>query len=145
MVARVFIAALFAASPLYVQAVTEPVVPADVSHSELTYVSRASTGTDGRYVDVQVLRNFAGTTTLGNDPETGAAMYPHRSVTLNYKVDCDANRLAVSEWQMFDGYLATGQIVWSQKNTERLGFVDAVNAEMSAVMRSACATSTVYR
>lgn len=145
MLTRIILTTLFAAAPIPVQAATESVALAGSNNSDITFVSRATTDTVDRYVDVQVLRNFADTTTLGNDSETGAPMYPHRSVTLTYKVDCDANRLAVSQWQMFAGNLATGQIVWDQKNTGRLGFIDAVNAEMRAVMRSACATNTVSR
>ena len=144
MFARIIFATLFAAASVTVHAAPEWVwVAGDTS--DTSFVSRSAIYSDDQYVDVQVMRNFAETITLGDNPETGAPMYPHRSVTLNYKVDCDANRLAVSEWQMFDGNLATGQIIWYQKNADRLGFIDAVDDEMRAVMRSACATKTVLR
>lgn len=145
MFARVVLSMLFATAPLHVQAATESVALSGSNNPDTTFVSRATADSDSPYVDVRVMRDFADTTTLGNDPVTGASMYPHRSVTLNYKVDCSANRLAVSGWQMFAGNLASGQVVWKQKNTGRLGFIDAVNAEMRAVMQSACPTSTASR
>ncbi|UCH49082.1 MAG: hypothetical protein JSU95_04630 [Betaproteobacteria bacterium] len=144
MFTRITIALLTWTMSLSAHAAGEWVALAD-SNSDTTFVNRSAINRDGQTVDVQVLRNFAETVTLGNDPETGTPMYPHRSVTLTYKVDCDANRLAVSEWQMFDGNLATGGLVWDQKNGADLGFIPAVNAEMYAVMRSACATNTVLR
>ena len=144
MFARTVLATLLAAASVTVHAAPEWVWVAGTT-SDTTFVSRSVINSSEQHVDVQVMRNFAETVTLGNDPETGAPMYPHRSVTLTYKVDCDANRLAVSEWQMYDGNLATGQVIWYQKNVDRLGFIDAVNDEMRAVMRSACATNTVLR
>ncbi len=144
MLARIILTTLFAAAPLSVQALTETTAQTG-SNPDTTFLSRAPIDPGDQFVDIRVLRNFAETITLGTDPETGAALYPHRSVALSYKVDCDANRLAVSEWQMFGGNLATGQIVWDQTNSGKLGFIEAVDAEMRAVMRSACATNTVLR
>ena len=144
MFAWVIIATLGATASPSVQDVPEWIWVAGTT-SNTTFVSRSAMNSDEQYVDVQVMRNFAETVTLGNDAESGAPMYPHRSVTLTYKVDCDDNRLAVSEWQMYDGNLATGQVIWYQKNVDRLGFIAAVNDEMRAVMRSACATNTVLR
>ncbi len=144
MLARIILTTLFAAAPLSVQALTETAAQTG-SNPDTTFFSRAPIDAGEQFVDIRVLRNFAETITLGTDPETGAALYPHRSVALSYKVDCDANRLAVSEWQMFGGNLATGQIVWDQTNSGKLGFIEAVDAEMRAVMRSACATNTVLR
>lgn len=150
MFARKFLATLFSATlPLTVQAASDPATEnwfeLSGSNTNTTIVNRSTSGNLGRYVDVQVLRDFNETVTLGNDPATGVPRYPHRSVTLQYTVDCAASRLAVSEWQMFEGNLATGQIVWDQTNRNAQGFVPAVNAEMRAVMRSACATNTVSR
>lgn len=148
MIARLILSALFVAAPLTVQAMSESVAQFG-GDTEMTFVSRTVADTtdqnEARYVDIQVLRNFSATNSLGKDPETGSALYPHRSVTLSYKVDCDANRLAVSQWRMFAGTSATGTLVWNQQNTDRLGFIDAVNAEMRAVMRAACPTNTVSR
>lgn len=144
MFARIILATLFAAASVSVHAAPEWIWVAGTT-SDTTFVSRSAINNETQHVDVQVMRNFAETVTLGNDPETGAPMYPHRSVTLTYKVDCDANRLAVSEWQMYDDNLAAGEVIWYQKNVDRLGFIDAVNDEMRAVMRSACATNTVLR
>ena len=148
MLARIILTALFAAAPLTVQGMTQSVAQSGAD-TDITFVSLTATDiadqNAAQYADIRVLRNFAATTSLGKDPETGTDIYPHRSVALTYKVDCDANRLAVSQWQMYAGTSATGKIVWDQQNTGRLGFIDAVNAEMRAVMRTACPTNTVSR
>jgi hypothetical protein len=115
------------------------------ANSDATFVNPSSISAQGQFVDVEVLRDFAETITLGNDSKSGAPLYSHRSVTLTYKVDCATNRLAVTEWQMFDGNLGQGQVVWDQTNINGLAFVTAVNAEMRAVLRSACTTTTVWR
>ena len=144
MFARIILATLAISASLPVQAAPEWVALAG-ANADSTFMNRASINGEGQYVDVEVLRDFAETITLGNDSETGVPLYPHRSVRLTYKVDCAANRLAMSEWQMFDGNLAQGQVVWDQKNVNGLAFVAAVDAEMRAVLRSACATTTVAR
>ena len=144
MFARIILASLATAASLSVQAAPEWVALAG-SNADTTFMNRTTISGQGQYVDVEVLRNFDETITLGNHSETGAPLYPHRSVTLTYTVDCATKRLAMSEWQMFDGNLAQGQVVWDQKNTNGLAFVDAVDAEMRAVLRSACATTTVSR
>ncbi len=144
MFTRFIFATLALLASVSVQAAPEWVALAGTG-SDSTFVNRTALDTDGRYVDVEVLRNFTETITLGSDPESGAPLYPHRSVTLSYKVDCAAARLAVSEWQMFEGNLASGKLVWNQNNAGSLAFLAPVNAEMRAVLRSACATNTVLR
>jgi hypothetical protein len=114
-------------------------------NADATFVNRASISEAGQYVDVQVLRDLAETVTLGTDPKTGETLYPHRSVTLTYKVDCAAERLAMSEWQMYAGNFGQGKVIWDQKNMSGLAFIPAVDPEMRAVLRTACATTTVAR
>ncbi|UCD68994.1 MAG: hypothetical protein JSW48_02520 [Betaproteobacteria bacterium] len=138
--ARIIIATLFAIASVSVHATPERVALAG-SNSDTTFVNRAAVNNEVQYFDEQVLRNFAETITFSSNAKTGTPMCPHRSVTLTYKVDWDANRLVVGEWQTFDGNPATGQLVWNQKNVGRLDFSDAVDVKM----RTACATNTVLR
>ena len=115
------------------------------TNSDTTLLKRSTVAAEGRFVDVEVLRNFADTITLGSDAQSGAPLYPHRSVALTYKVDCATSTLAMAEWQMFEGNFGQGRLIWDQENRDGLAFVPAVDAEMRAVLRSACATTTVAR
>ncbi len=144
MLIRTFVAVAATALSVGVQAAPEPNARIAPS-SATTFVQTTAAAAQGRYVDVEVLRDFADSVTLGNDPRSGAPLYSHRSVTLTYRVDCAASRLAVADWQMFDGNFGQGQVIWNQQNHDGLAFVPAVNDEMRAVMRSACATTTVAK
>lgn len=144
MFARLILATLAATTTFNAQAAPEWVALAD-TNTRLTLVNQFTMSKQGQYVDVEVMRDFTETITLGNDAQTGAPLYPHRSVTLTYKVDCVSEKLAVSEWQMFDGNLGQGNTVWDQKNRSGLAFISAVDSEMRAVLRSACNTPTVSR
>jgi len=141
---RIVMATLAAATSFGVQAASGWVALSG-ANSETTFINRSSIHTQGQFVDVEVLRDFAETVTLGNDPQSGTPLYTHRSVTLSYRVDCSTNTLAMSEWQMFEKNLGQGALVWNQNNVTGLAFLPAVDAEMHAVLRSACATTTVSR
>ena len=144
MFATIVLAMVLATSPAYVQAAPKWVA-LEGSDSNTIFVNQVSTDRQDQYVDVEVLRDFPELITLGNDSITDEPLYPHRSVTLNYKVDCASNRLAMSEWQMFEGNLAQGKVIWHQKNIDGLAFMTAADSEMRAVLHLACATTTVLR
>ena len=116
MFATIVLAMVLATSPAYVQAAPKWVA-LEGSDSNTIFVNQVSTDRQDQYVDVEVLRDFPELITLGNDSITDEPLYPHRSVTLNYKVDCASNRLAMSEWQMFEGNLAQGKVIWHQKTS----------------------------
>jgi hypothetical protein len=141
---RTLVAISVAALTLSVQAATERVALSG-SNPGSTLTKLSTVAPQGRFVEVEVLRDFADTVTLGRDAQSGAALYPHRSVTLTYRVDCETSTLAMAEWQMFEGNSGQGQMIWNQENRDGLAFIPAVNPEMDTVLRSACATSTVAR
>jgi hypothetical protein len=115
------------------------------NNADDTFVDRSSYFSQGDLVDVGVLRIFDEQIALGNDPETGKAVYPHRSVKLTYKVNCDAGTIAMSEWTMFDGSFGDGEVVWDVQVQDELAFTGANDEETRAVMRSTCATTTASR
>jgi hypothetical protein len=115
------------------------------NNADDTFVDSASYSSQGHLVDVDVLRIFDEQIALGNDPETGEAVYPHRSVKLTYKVNCDARTIAISEWTMFDGSFGDGDVVWDVKVQDTFAFTRANDEETRAVMRSTCATTTASR
>jgi hypothetical protein len=115
------------------------------NNADYTFVDSASFENKGELVDVDVLRDFNETLTLGNDPDTGAEMYAHRSVKLTYKVDCGNDAIAISEWKMFAGSLGNGEVVWAGKNSGKLAFTAANDEETRALLVSTCATNTASR
>ena len=115
------------------------------NNADATFVDRTSFELQGGFVTVDVLRNFKETIVLGNQPETGEAMYPHRSVKLTYKVDCGRSAIALSEWKMFDGNFGNGEVVWADRNWGNLAFTAANDEETRAVLRSTCVADTASR
>ena len=115
------------------------------NNADFTYMDSGSLAKQGNVVEVDVLRNFNETIILGNDPETGAPMYAHRSVKLTYKVDCGKGAIAMSAWKMFADSFAKGEVVWADKNWGKPDFNAANDAETIAVVRSSCATNIAAR
>jgi hypothetical protein len=144
MIIRTMIAFFAAIVSFNVQAKTAWVALSG-DNTDTTFVKPTAIAPDGQFVDVEVLRDHAETITMGNDSRNGSPLYPHRSVTLTYRVDCTTNTLAVAEWQMHGANLGQGDTVWKQQNRDGLAFLPAVNEEMRAVLNAACATTTVSR
>lgn len=115
------------------------------SMADASFIDRAASTSQQRYVDVEVLRNFDQTVVLGNDPASGDALYPHQSVQLRYRVDCGASKLAMTGWKMFDRKFAEGNVIWAIRNQGEPAFLDAVDDESRAVLRTTCTTYTASR
>jgi len=115
------------------------------SNADFTYLDSGSLAKQGNFAEVDVLRNYNETITLGNDPETGAPMYAHRSVKLTYKVDCGNGAIAMSAWKMFDESFANGEVVWADNNWGKPVFTAANDDETLAVVSSSCPTNTATR
>lgn len=64
---------------------------------------------------VWILRNYDRQITLGISPKTGKEMYPHRSVQIQYVVNCVQNKLNIVSWKMFNEANAEGELVWAAK------------------------------
>jgi hypothetical protein len=117
---------------------------ADASASA-TYIDRSSVTANPGGKSVWVLRNYAGTLSLGLDPVTGTPWYPHRSVKVLYAVDCNAGRVALSAWEMYSGNFANGEVVWADKNHGLLGYAAPAAAEENAAIVAACGAKTALR
>jgi hypothetical protein len=144
MLLRYFLAVFAVLASLNVQAASEWVALNGVN-SDSIFVNRANLAAQGDLVDVEVLRDFSETITLGNDAVSGDPLFAHRSITLTYRVDCTNNTLAMLQWQMFEGNQGEGPMIWNQQNANGLAYLNAVDPEMNAVLRSACGTTTVAR
>jgi hypothetical protein len=115
------------------------------SVADASFIDSSSIDPKGMVVNVNVLRNYDETITLGNDPVTGAAMYSHRSVQLQYVVDCVSGKLAIAAWKMFDGNFANGNNVWTDANWGKPQYTIATDGESRAVLASACAAALALR
>lgn len=115
------------------------------SVGDASFLDHSTLNIQGEYVDVEVLRNYKETIVLGNDPVSGAPMYPHRSVEIRYAVDCASHKVALKGWKMFDGNFGNGEVVWADTNWGKLAFFPVSDEESHAVMVSACATKLAKR
>jgi len=61
---------------------------------------------------IWIQREYAGEISLGVDPETGARIYPHRSVRVLYSVDCAKGKLNMTAWKLFSQPGGQGAVVW---------------------------------
>ena len=109
------------------------------------YIDRSSVADLSSGKSVWVLRNYAQSITLGLDPVTGEAWYPHRSVKILYAIDCGAGRLALSAWQMYSGNFADGEVIWADKNHGLPAYSAPASAEENAAFVMACGAKTALR
>ena len=138
------IAAAAVALPLTAQAAPKWV---ELPHTlaDVSLLDRNSFAEKGEYVDVDVMRNYKESINLGNDPVSGDAMYSHRSVKLNYVVDCESRKIAMKGWTLYDGNFGGGEVVWSDRNWGAPSFINANDEESRSVVISACATLMAAR
>jgi len=106
------------------------------------YIDRDSVAPLGAAKSVWVLRNYAQTIDLGSDPATGALQYPHRSVKIQYAVDCNNGVLAMNAWQMHSGNFADGAVVWADRHHGLLDYIAASIPEEQGAIAAACGTKT---
>lgn len=85
------------------------------STSSATYVDRLSVSSSMGPVEVSVLRSYVDVVTLGQDAVSGESLYPHRSVKTAYTVDCTTGQVATAGWQLFEGNLGDGKLVWESR------------------------------
>jgi hypothetical protein len=110
---------------------------APTANNDIALLEAAAVTTAGELVKVRVLRNYDDLVTLGDDPTTRQALYPHRSVALGYLANCEAGKVALDSWQMFSGNSGQGPTVWADR-AEALEFLPASSAEELAALRGAC-------
>jgi hypothetical protein len=144
MIARSIFASVVLATSISVNAAPQWSVLAG-NNADHTFFDSASLAMKGDFVEVDVLRNFNEAITLGNDPETGAPMYTHRSVKVTYTVACDNGAIAMRAWQMFDGSFGNGKVVWADQNWGTPALTAANDDETRSVVGSICPTNTASR
>jgi hypothetical protein len=106
----------------------------------VAYLDRSSVAVKGNDVSVRVLRNYDQLVTLGTDPETKEAWYPHRSVKLQYVANCESGKVALEGWQMFSGNFGDGDTVWADRQFGSPMFVTPSSSEESSALSAACST-----
>jgi hypothetical protein len=109
------------------------------------YIDRDSVAALGDAKSVWILRNYPQTIDLGSDPVTGTPWYTHRSVKVQYAVDCVKGLLALNAWQMHSGNFADGAVVWADRYHGPLAYAAPALAEEKAALAAACGTKTALR
>jgi len=106
------------------------------------YIDQGSVAALGDAKTVWLLRNYPQTIDLGSDPITGNSWYPHRSVKVQYAVDCSMGLLALNAWQMYTGNFADGTVVWADRHHGLLAYAAPSVAEEQAALAAVCGTKT---
>ncbi len=98
-------------------------------------------------ITVWVERNYDQTVTLGQNPTSGKDMYPHRSVSIQYAVNCSEATLRLSAWRMFSGPRGEGILIWSGHHTSDTGDggYAAVTDEERGAVATACQATAAAR
>lgn len=134
-----FIAAATLATSMSAFAAPEWVKLADSTDST-SYLKVASVSSHGDLMNLQLLRNYEQLITLGNDPTTNEAFYPHRSVKLGYLANCESGKLSLSSWQMFSGNFGSGETVWTDQEQGAPAFMAPSTVEESSALSAACSS-----
>jgi hypothetical protein len=107
-------------------------------------MNRASIADAGRgEKGVTIQRNYDEQINLGMDPNTGTGIYPHRSVEVQYVVNCAQNKLNIVSMKLFSGTNLRGVVVAADETPA----VDAgyryrpMSAEEKSVAASLCGTN----
>jgi hypothetical protein len=92
---------------------------------------------------VTIQRNYDQQINLGVDTRTGNDISPHRSVEINYVVNCAQNKLNLRSMKLFSGNNLQGEVVAADEAQE----VDApyryspMSAEEKSVAANVCGTA----
>lgn len=119
-----------------------------VSLSPNVSMNRASIANAGESdMSVWIQRNYEQQITLGTDPQSGQELYRHRSVQIQYVVNCRQNKLNIVSWKLFSGNDSQGAVVLA----DQAHAVDAayryspMSAEEKSVAANLCGSAVVSR
>ena len=89
-------------------------------------------------------RNYDEQISLGEDSQTGQAIYPHQSVQVQYAVNCELNTINMVSWKMFSDAHSQGDLVW-ERSYEGAYRYSPHTAEELSVSNAICGTTTASR
>jgi hypothetical protein len=119
------------------------VVPA--SGAERTYLDRASFVEGANLTAVTVLRSYEQVITLGDDAQTGEALYPHRSAKVRYAIDCASRTVGMESWELYSGNLGDGRIVWADSESGERHMAKPVSTEELVTFNAVCSPDVALR
>ena len=136
-------AAVLAYSSLAAAGTDWIVVPA--SGAERTFLDRASYVDGASLTAVTVLRSYERVVTLGDDAQTGEALYPHRSAKVRYAVDCASRTVGMQSWELYSGNLGDGKIVWADSESGERHMAKPVSTEELVTFNAVCSPDVALR
>ena len=136
-------AAVLAYSSLAAAGTDWIVVPA--SGAERTFLDRASYVEGASLTAVTVLRSYERVVTLGDDAQTGEALYPHRSAKVRYAVDCASRTVGMESWELYSGNLGDGKIVWADSESGERHMAKPVSTEERVTFNAVCSPDVALR
>lgn len=116
-----------------------------VTGSDRAFLDRASFVERDSTTEVTVLRSYEELVTLGEDAQTGAALYPHRSAKVRYVVDCAARKVGMEAWELYSGNLGDGKIVWADRENGTNALVAPHSAEEWIAYSSVCSQDSAVK
>ena len=119
------------------------VVP--TSGEERTYLDRASYVEGASLTAVTVLRSYEQVVTLGDDAQTGEALYPHRSAKVRYAIDCVSRTVGMESWELYSGNLGDGKIVWADSESGERHMAKPLTTEELVTFNAVCSPDVALR
>jgi hypothetical protein len=92
-----------------------------------------------------IQRNYEKRITLGTDAVTGKEVYPHRSVQVQYVVNCAQNTINMVSWKMFAKPDSKGVLVWAGKTNDLAYRYRPMSVEEKSVAGNLCAAKVGSR
>lgn len=136
-------AAVLAYSSLAAAGTDWIIVPA--SGAERTFLDRASFVEGASLTGVTVLRSYQDLVTLGDDAQTGEALYPHRSAKVRYGVDCASRTIGMESWELYSGNLGDGKIVWADTESGERRMSKPSTTEEIVTFNAVCSPDVALR
>ena len=111
------------------------------SDVSMNRASIADAGTGEKSVTIQ--RNYDQKINLGVDTRTGSDISPHRSVQINYVVNCPQNKLNLQSMKLYSGNNLQGEVVAADEaqGADAQYRYSPMSAEEKSVAANVCGTA----
>lgn len=94
---------------------------------------------------ITLLRSYEEKVTLGDDAQTGAELFPHRSAKIRYAVECSTKKVAMESWELYSGNLGDGKVVWADRETGILALSTPNSTEEWIAFNAVCSQDAALR
>ena len=118
-------------------------IPSEISSR--AFLDRASFIEGANKTGITLLRSYEEKMTLGDDAQTGAELFPHRSAKIRYAVECSTKKVAIESWELYSGNLGDGKVVWADQVTGILALSKPDSTEEWIAFKAVCSQDAALR